>query len=213
MNTLIKLQIKLQKLQTKLDSFVALKMRKQVVNTLFEILKVESLIEVSENQINQEETKMSKYIVIKGDKIYITSPYNGEFVTALKEAIIWKQRKWDGESKSWVIDNNPENLETINSLLLEYYVESTEWVEMRISGSVSATAKRTYLTNVYIDGCALYNLAYGQLRDGATFEVIKVHNDEFTRGDSRHAFSKAFDITVKCRKNAILKGDVDLVNL
>lgn len=55
-------------------------------------------------------------------------------------------------------------------------------------------------------------MSYGQLRDGATFEVIKVHSDEFTRGDSRHAFDKEFDITVKCRENAILKGNADFVD-
>ncbi|HEY9702579.1 MAG TPA: hypothetical protein V6C58_09045 [Allocoleopsis sp.] len=214
METLIKLQTKLGKLQTKLNSFVAMKMKKQIINTVLEILKVESLIDnYQQNQIKEEQTKMNhKYIVIKDDKIYITSPYNGEFVTALKEQIIWKQRKWDGESKSWVVDNNPENLEIINNLLAEYYVESTEWVTKRITGKVSATAKRTYLNNVFIDGCALYNLGYGQLRDGATFEVIRVDQDEFTRGDSRHAFDKEFDITVKCRKNAVLKGNADFVD-
>ena len=62
---MIKLQNKLNKLQAKLNSFVALKMRKQVINTCFEILKIESLIEQL-NQINQERTKMTTTEVKRG---------------------------------------------------------------------------------------------------------------------------------------------------
>jgi hypothetical protein len=145
-------------------------------------------------------------IIPMGNRIAIKSPYNATLVAELK---LIPGRQWDADKKVWTVPADQEGnaRETVRKFFQiagEASIVQMETVTLRVRAG--ATAKRTYLGGVGIDGVDLVNMGTGSLRmQGPGWEVLEATGG-YLKGDARHAYRVEYVATLKLRKGATVEA-------
>lgn len=141
-----------------------------------------------------------------GNVVVVNSPYNATLVDEIKEL---PGRRYNPDLKAWSVPSQHE--EEVRQIVRKYFQiegeeSAVEYQMVKVIVTVKASSKRTYLGGVTVDGHDLVNMGYGSVRyNDDAFEVLQ-EKGGFTVGDSRHAYTAEYELTLKVRKGAIFES-------
>ena len=75
---------------------------------------------ISRRRSQEEQQSDCRLIPMKDGTVGFESPYDPKLVEALKQAIPWRDRRWDGDQKLWFVA--PQHAETLADLAEKYHM-------------------------------------------------------------------------------------------
>lgn len=147
---------------------------------------------------------MQAEFISQGAMVAVKTPYNTSLIDEIK---LLPGRRWDAANKCWLVPVAEEG--NAREIVRKYYQIKGEGsiVQMetkRLRIVVEASARRTYVGRVEIDGQELVWSNSGSLRmegpEGA-WKVLEATGG-YISGDARHAYKAEYTLTLSLRKGA-----------
>lgn len=147
-----------------------------------------------------------------GNVIVISTPYNASLVAEIKEL---SGQRWDSTAKAWLVPASQED--AVRAIVRKYFqiegeASTLEYETVKVLVRAKASAKRTYLGGVTVDGHDVINLINGRVNyTSSAFEVLDEQGgftvgDGYIRNERTHAYEAEYTLTLKVRKGATFEA-------